>query len=175
MIGYTETLDRMAEKVGGQVLAAFESWQAGRITEGEFVAVVAAFLTAADSRATALADTALAAFLSAATGRPVAALGTVPPDLDHRPRIGELVAAGAAGEQWRSYGRGSALARAQDAYSEAMTARQVPGWTRQVNQGACALCRDLAGTVLPGDVPMYHHKGCGCVQRPVLHRQGETA
>ena len=107
MTAYTETLDRMAEKVGGQVLAALESWQAGRITEGEFVAVVAAFLTAADHRATALADTALAAYLSAATGRPSRPWATVPPELDHRPRIVELSAAGAAADQWHAYGRGS--------------------------------------------------------------------
>ena len=52
-----------------------------------------------------------------------------------------------------------------------MTARGVPGWTRVLNQGACVLCRDLAGPVLPGDAPMYHHKGCGCAQRPVLNER----
>ena len=165
MTPFTETMSRLADQVGGQVGAAFDAWQEGRISEDEFRAVVAAFLAAADSRATALADIALAVTLSAASGAAMAPLGLVPPDLDHGPRVAELVAAGAPVEQWRSYGRGSTLARAQDAYGDAMTARGVPGWTRQLNQGACPLCQDLAGPVLPGNVPMYHHPGCGCTQR----------
>ena len=102
MTEYTETLSRLADQVGGQVAAAFDAWQAGKLTEAEFRAVVAAFLAAADSRAAALADVALAVTLSLATGAAVAPLGLTPPDLDHRPRIGELAAAGAAGEQWHS-------------------------------------------------------------------------
>src|SRR3954447_25655701 len=58
---YTQTLDRLATATEQQVVAAFASWEAGRITLTEFLAVATAFLTAAGNRATALADAALAA------------------------------------------------------------------------------------------------------------------
>ena len=171
---YTDTMSRLADRVATQVAAAYDSWQAGGITEEQFRAVVEAYLAAADNRATALADVALAMTLTAQRRQAVAPLGLTPPPLDHGPRIGELVAAGAVVEKWRSYGRGSTLARAQDAYADAMVERGVPAWTRVLNAGACELCQDLAGEVLPGSARMYHHDGCGCTQRPITEER-ETA
>lgn len=167
-MSYTDTLDQFGDQVGQQVGTAYASYQEGTITEEEFVAIVLAYLAAADAIATGMADAALAGFLSAAQGYPVPPLGTPPPSFDHEPRVRELLAEGADVDQWTSYGRGSALASAQDAYGDAMVEREIPGWTRVLEPGACPLCRDLAGVVLPAKAPMYHHAGCGCTQRPVL-------
>ncbi len=168
---YTETLLKLATDTEAQVLAAFRSWQEGNITQADFLAVSSAFLAAGSNRATALADVALAAFLSAATGRAVPTLGIVPPEVDHRPELAAIAATTGVdlAEQYATHARATTLATAQDAYGQAMTERSIPGWTRVLNAGACELCQDLAGDVLPGDAPMYHHKGCGCTQRPVLN------
>jgi hypothetical protein len=173
---YTETLDRLATTTERQLVAAWSSWQDGLITEADFYAVALAYLAAAENRATALADTALAAYLSAARRRPVPTLGLVPPETDHRPELQAAVSdeTDPGGRVGRT-GRAVALAAAQDAYGEGMVAHGVPAWTRVLNAGACELCQDLAGDVLPGHAPMHHHKGCGCTQRPVLDTERETA
>lgn len=167
-MSYTITMDKMAGSVAAQLVAAFDSWQAAKITLAEFTGVAVAYLQAGDAHATALADAALAGFLTAFYRRPVPALGLAVPVLDHEPRVVELVAAAAPRDQWQSYGRSSALARAQDAYGEAMGRHGIEKWTRVLNAGACQLCADLAGEVLPASAPMFHHPGCGCTQKPII-------
>lgn len=169
---YTETLDRLATATERQVVAAFESWQEGLIDLADFLAVADAYLNASENRATALADLALAAYLSAARGTAVPTLGLVPPETDHRPELATVAALTGVDltAKIAATARDIPLARAHAAYGEAMTRRGVPGWTRVLNGGACELCQDLAGDVLPGSVEMYHHKGCGCTQQPVLDR-----
>jgi hypothetical protein len=172
---YTETLDKLATATEAQVLAAFASWQAGRLTLAAFLAVAATYLSAAGSKATALADTALATYLTAHTGTMVPVLGLVPTDVDQRPALATIAATTGAdlADKSATHARATTLATAQDAYGDAMTTRGIPAWTRVLNSGAGALCQDLAGDVLPGPAPMYHHKGCGCTQRPIP--EGETA
>ena len=174
---YTETLHKLATDTEAQVLAAFRSWQEGNIPQADFLAVSSAFLAAGGNRATALADLSLAAFLSAATGRAVPTLGIVPPEVDHRPELATIAATTGVdlAEQYATHARATTLAAAQDAYGQAMVERNIPGWTRVLNGGACPLCQDLAGDVLPGHAEMYHHKGCGCTQRPVLNQRRESA
>lgn len=166
---YTETLDRLATSIEEQVLAAYRSWQDDQITREEFLAVAVAFLAAAVNRGTALADAALAAYLSAATGTAVPALGLTPPTGDHRADLEEAATHPEDPEaRTASTARAVTLAAAQDAYGRGMRERGVNAWTRVLNSGACELCQDLAGDVLPGTAEMYHHKGCGCTQRPIL-------
>ena len=177
MTPYTETLDRLATATEKQVVAAFRSWDEGHITLADFLAVATAYLSAAGNKATALADVALAAFLTVETGNMVLVLGIIPREVDHRPTLATIAATTGVdlAEQYATHARATTLATAQDAYGQAMTARGIPAWTRVLNAGACELCQDLAGAVLPGDAPMYHHKGCGCTQRPVLNREGTSA
>jgi hypothetical protein len=174
---YTETLQTLATTTEKQVLAAFGSWQEGLIAQADFLAVAAAYLSAAGNRATALADTALAAYLTAHTGTAIPVLGLLPPEHDHRPVLATIAAMSGVdlAERFATYARATPLAVAQDAYGQAMTEREIPGWTRVLNAGACELCHDLAGPVLPGSAPMFHHKGCGCTQRPVLNTERHTA
>ena len=174
---YTETLDKLATTTAAQVDAAFRSWQQGLITQADFLAVAAAYLTAAGNQGTALADVALAVWLSVELGEAVPVLGLLPRQVDHRPELATIAALVGIdlAQRFATYARATTLATAQDAYGQAMTVRGVPGWTRVLNAGACELCQDLAGDALPGDAPMYHHKGCGCTQRPVLNREGISA
>jgi hypothetical protein len=169
---YTETLDKLAAETEAQVVAAFRSWEEGLLSLSDFLAVATAYLAAAGNRATALADTALAAFLTATLGQPVAALGLIPEDVDRRTELATLAAREDLADppgRFGRFARAVTLAAAQDAYSAAMRERGIPAWTRVLNAGACELCQDLAGEVLPGSAPMYHHDGCGCTQRPILN------
>ena len=177
MTSYTETMAALATSTETQVLAAFRSWQEGNITQADFYAVAAAYLSAAGNRGTALADVALAAWLSVELGEAVPVLGLLPRQVDHRPALATIAATTGVdlAAKFSTHARATTLATAQDAYGQAMTERSIPGWTRVLNGGACPLCQDLAGDVLPGDAEMYHHKGCGCTQRPVLNREGTSA
>lgn len=62
--------------------------------------------------------------------------------------------------------RAEVLQAAQDANGDAVRTHGTP-WTRALNSGACPLCQDLAGDVLPPAARMHTHKGCGCTQKPV--------
>ncbi len=175
---YTETLDKLATATEAQVVAAFKSWQEGLITHADFLAVAAAFLSAAGNRATALADVSLAAYITVATGRAVPTLGLLPAEHDHRPELAAIIAGPTVVDLAAALGthaRATTLATAQDAYGQAMIERGIPAWTRVLNGGACELCQDLAGDVLPGTAEMYHHKGCGCTQQPVFDPERSSA
>lgn len=171
---YTDTLAALASSTEATIVALWERWQAGEITEAEFVLLAAAALVRATARGTALADAALAAALSVQRAQAVPTLG-----LDRPTGSGQtaeravrdtltspayaLDAAAAVAVTARS----EALAGAQDAYGRAMRGQGVRSWTRVLNSGACELCQDLAGAILPASARMYHHRGCGCTQRPV--------
>ena len=62
--------------------------------------------------------------------------------------------------------RAEVLDATQTASGAAVKAHGAP-WERRLNRGACELCQDLAGDVLPSHADMYRHKGCGCTQRPI--------
>lgn len=169
---YVDTLDRFATGVEDDLARLRED------TDPDvFGPLAATLLVAAVSRAVALADVALAAALSVLRGSPVAPVGLAVPGAAPAALVaavrdlltGPQYAADPA-RAVRVLARAEVLAAAQDAYSDGLVRHRVPGWTRVTNLGACAMCRDLTGAVLPADVPMYHHKGCGCVQRPVIER-----
>lgn len=171
---YTDTLAVLAASTETTVVALHQSWREDLITDAEFVALAAAALLRGHARGVALADVALAAALSLRrrtvvapigldlpTGASGAARAAVETTLASQPYQLDAVAAVAV------LGRSHALAAAQDAYAAGMRAHGVQRWTRVLNAGACELCQDLAGDVLPASADMYHHKGCGCTQQPV--------
>ena len=72
----------------------------------------------------------------------------------------------------RRIARAETFDAGQAAYGEAMRRRDVPGWRRRANPGACPGCRrfaDLPG-IVPVSVQMWRHDGCTCVQVPNLER-----
>jgi len=169
---YVETLVTLAVMAELKAAAVFARWESGELDDEEFVALAETILWRECARGVALADVSLAAFLSASLGSTVLPLALGLPE-GHtrrlRANIRATVAAGLTGESVRVLARSESLSAAQDAYTEGMRQQGIPAWTRVLNSGACELCRDLAGDVLPGDAEMYHHKGCGCTQRPILN------
>lgn len=167
---YTDTLAMLAASTEESVVALYERFLAGELTEAEFVELATAALAAGEARGAALADVALATTLSVQRGTavPTVGLAAIPVREMARKAITEaLLAPGDATEALRVNVRAETLAAAQDAYGEGMRQQGVESWTRVLNSGACPLCHDLAGDVLPASAEMYHHKGCGCTQRPV--------
>jgi len=173
-VSYTETLAAFASATETTILALHARYETGEITGAQFVALAAAALIRAGAQGAALADMALSASLSVQRKRPGPALGLTLPD-DAPVNTRAAVADTLNGEPYRLdplaavavVGRAEALASAQDAYGAGMRQHRVSGWTRVLNGGACALCQDLTGPVLPASAQMYHHKGCGCTQQPI--------
>lgn len=167
---YTDTLAALAASTEESVVALYERFLAGELTEAEFVELATAALAVAEARGASLADVALATTLSVQRGTAVATVGlaaTVTRSLARQVITEALLDPGDVTEALRVNVRAETLAAAQDAYGEGMRQQGVDSWTRVLNSGACALCHDLAGDVLPAKAEMYHHKGCGCTQRPV--------
>lgn len=174
---YRDRILKLGDDTAAQVTAVWIGWKAGKISKAEAVALIAAFIEAANNRATALADLALAATLTLATRRIVPPVGLVPPVatdrlhqaagtlldvLPHTPDPEARVA---------RLGRSEPLTRAAEARGEGLAkSTLVEGWTRNVSGSACQLCnwwrRD--GRVWPKDHRMPQHKGCSCTQTPVL-------
>ncbi len=177
MTTYRDSLVELAAATEAQLLAAYESWRDGLLTDAEFVAVVAAFVAAGNSRATALADLSLAATLSVALGTVVAPLGLLPAagTVDRLTRAATTlldVLPGTPDPPARvaRLGRAEPLQAAGSAYSEGMAASpHVVGYRRNLTGTACELCTWLrkGGYVYPADKPMYQHPGCTCTPEPV--------
>lgn len=172
-MSYTDVLAQLADYAETNLVELWRRWQAGQLTEAEFVAAAVAAMARTGSTAVGLADLALAAFLTADRRAPVPTLGLLPEAEPDRLRTGLLALLAVLPDlpdpeaRVGRHGRAEALSAAQDAYGTGMREAGVQAWTRVLNSGACELCRDLAGPVLPASADMYHHPGCGCTQRPV--------
>lgn len=174
MTSYTETLAVLAASTETDVVALHDRWDTGEITEAQFVALATVALVHAAARGTALADLALAAALSVQRHEPVPTLGLDPPadatrtaETAVRDTLASAAYLAGAASAVAVLGRSHTLAVAQDAYAQGMRRQGVQTWTRVLNGGACELCHDLAGDVLPVSADMYHHRGCGCTQQPL--------
>lgn len=169
-----EPLDRLVVHTEDAMVRLQDAHDAGGITLTEFRAAVFELCMRARDYALQWADWALADELTTLTGQTVTPLGMTLPD--DTPRVVMDAAAEALSSEPYAVnavaavavlGRSQALGGAQDGLHRLMPAQGVQSWTRDLNDGACELCRDLAGDVLPATAQMYHHKGCGCTQRPV--------
>lgn len=175
---YRDTLLQLGEDSAAQVVAVVAAYKAGKIDQDEAVALIAAFVAAANSKATALADLGLAATLSVAVGRAVPTLGLVPPAGDPerlsraaRTLLDVLPDTEARDARAARLGRSEPLTRAAEARGEAIEkSEQVEGWTRSVSGSGCQLCSwwSRNGRVWPKDHRMPTHKGCTCSQTPVI-------
>lgn len=164
-------MGRVAQSAADRLAVLWGRREAGELTREEFIASAVAVLGVSRARAVALADLGAAADMTRARGEVVAPLGLLPPATAVvLPALVALDSRGAAEVE----GRAQTLTAAQDAHHEALQAHGAQGWTRVLNEGACVLCRDLAGDVLPISATPYHHKGCGCSTRPVNTTQEES-
>lgn len=175
----TALMDTFATSTETELVALWERWETGELTYEEFVALAIVLLVRVRARAAALADVGAAAELTRVLATEVAPVGVEPAQDAQNLVHAALLAALAAEAYKRSpreavavLGRSQALEAVQDATVEAYREHpEVTGWTRVLNSGACELCQDLAGDVLPVTAEMYHHRGCGCSTRPVTEKE----
>lgn len=186
-MSYTDTLTAAGVAAGAALVALWERWADPEDDtvpdETTWLALGTALLVAHRARAVGLADTALAAVLSADAGRAVPTLGlALPEGVERSARAGlvdllpdvslpadpEPLVIEDAREAVAVEGKAQTIAQSQDSFHEGMQAQNVPAWQRVTNSGACELCVSLSKIVLPGSAEMYHHRGCACTQRPML-------
>lgn len=180
---YQDHIVATADEAAEQALAAFEQWEAGKITTDALVALIVAFIAAANTTTTAIADLSLAAVLTQATGTAVAPLGITRPgdETDRLSRAAvtildeidpsDVATLTAAQMRLRRLAVSEALEAAARAYSEAIRrSPRVTGWTRGLSGNACQLCQwwSRDGRVWPDDHPMPTHKGCTCNPQPAV-------
>lgn len=170
MTGYTDVMDDLASSADRRIQALYARLVAGEITVEQFLTLASAIVAQDQSRAVGMADVALAATLTVSGGTARTPVGLLP-EVDRELIVERLRVALADPDPvaaLRVEVRDVVLETAQIAYGVAMQRQGVKRWTRALNAGACVLCRDLAGDVLPAYARMYRHKGCGCSQRPIL-------
>lgn len=177
-MSYHGTLNRLTEDVQAKVLAVFEAWQEGRLTEDQFVQLAAAYVAQGNVRAVALADLSLATELSVELGVAQPAIGVAAKDniSEVRSELSGLlltVAAGLVVERLSTFVSAQQARAAYEARQEALNGHEVVvGWERRTNPGACELCQDWAkgNRTFSLSVEMLHHKGCRCTQKPITKR-----
>jgi hypothetical protein len=159
-------------------MQAFRAYGLGRITKPQFVQLASALILQSNGRAAALADLSLSVELTRLSGTVYAPSGVLPKVYKQstlEKGMTTLLGAGEAGEditeRLSRFALNAPLDAAVSAYSTGIsTADNVEGWVRQMDADPCQLCRYWwrEGQVWPKDHTMPHHKGCECVQRPVL-------
>lgn len=171
---YQDQLEATVSETAAQVAAAVALYEAGKVTADTLAALAAAFVTAGNGAAAALADLSLASTLTTKLGTVVAPLGITRP-LDDPERLTKaadtlLSAENASLARWERLARAEGQEAAARAYSEGIRrSRHVTGWRRGISGSACQLCRwwSRGGQVWPDSHPMPTHKGCTCHPEPV--------
>ena len=168
-------LGARSEKV---MVEIYRRYVAGLIDRETAVTILADVLAAANSRAVALADLALAAQLMADVQVPVATAGIVRP-ADDVTRLAKaastLLVTAEASEVPEAIvarlARAEPFTAAQEAFTEAVEKSGITkGWIRGLSPGACQLCRWWwrQGRVWPAGHRMPVHPGCTCTPIPVV-------
>ena len=159
-------------------MQAWRAYGLGRITKPQFTQLASALILQSNGRAAALADLSLSTELTRLSGTVHAPTGVLPKVYKQatlEKGIGTLLTAAEAGEdvtpRLSRFALNAPLDAAVGAYSDGVsTAQGVEGWVRQMDADPCQLCRYWwrEGQVWRADHRMPHHKGCECVQRPVM-------
>lgn len=170
---YQATVHRLADTTEDALMKALDGNLSGDLSDFDMRVHMVRVLMMARHTAVALADTAVAAELSRLWGRFVAPIGLedVWPGEAAMQAVDETVAS----DQWKVnaaaaiavMGRAQVTETTQTTYQTGMAEHGVEYWTRDVEPNACELCQDLADGIMPTSTPMYHHKGCGCTQKPI--------
>jgi hypothetical protein len=168
---YQRATQRLADSSGRALSASYDALTRGDLSEQEFLDLGAGQLTAANAKATAMADDAVASYWSAVRGEPTPTLGLgVEPGTTKRLHNGIKVTIRRPNPPMRvaRIGRAEPLDAGQRASLRAMRAHRVGGWTRVTTGEACPLCTGLAdGSVYPPTTSMITHPGCDCIAEPV--------
>lgn len=171
-----DTMDKLSAQAQKAVLSLWERWSEGDITDDQFKALAAAALARYGAKGAAVADVALTASLTSLIGSVIVATGDLADPADGAMEAVNDTLDSEAFKRDPSgavavMGSAFALAAMQEAYSRGMRDQGVELWVRVPNAGACQMCQDLADAYMPASVDMYHHKGCGCIQKPVTMKE----
>lgn len=164
------TVQRLNERVRKELAALWDRYESEDIDFDEFTALATAVITRAAQRARAIGDLSVASQLTRLT-RQIAVPSGVEPDesipSEASAAIREQTETQAYDQDPRTAmgvaGAAVVMTAMQQGISDAMRTNRVEYFTRTTNPGACDICEEMAGVVLPADVPMWHHKGCMCV------------
>lgn len=177
-MSYQSSLERIRQRSERDVAQAWRAYGLGRLTKEQFVQIAAALILTASGRAAALADLAITTEISRQSGTIQAPTGALPDVYNQQmfeKGVTTLVAAAAAGEDVTArlsrLALNAPLDAATDVYGQGVAgSRLVEGWVRQMDADPCQLCRWWwrEGRVWPKGYQIPRHKGCACIQRPVL-------
>lgn len=171
---YRERVVALADRTSRQVRDIYAAYSGDDIGGDEFVALTAATVGRANSRARVMALAGLSAAVLVAVRRPVPTPRiAVVDDAERLTKAARTVLATAAASPVPDtivarLGRAEPLTAAAETYSAAIAAiPHVTGWTRQLGASSCQLCEWWAadGKVFPADTPMPTHPGCSCTQQ----------
>ena len=155
-----------------------ELWQLvvdGRLDLDDFRRILADFVAASRARGAAAAQVAFRGVVEAATGAP--GIITPTPVAHDRARLLTAISTIMADDahdtlmQVKRLAANEPIQAAVDAMAAELAASDVvTGWRRGLDSDPCQLCRWWArdGRVWLADHPMPRHKGCACLQVPVV-------
>jgi hypothetical protein len=169
MPAYSDLAERVAAHTEAAAVALWGRHEDGSLSLPEFITAATILVEAAREKAGALAAVALAARLSELTGNVVDPVAVGVSAAEVRTAVAVAAADAAPTQAIGVVVRDQTFSAGREVFAEGLKVQRVPGWRRAVNATACKVCRDLAGsTFIPMSVPIWHHKGCGCHQDPVL-------
>ena len=171
---YEMTLRKLSERSKDLLLKAWSAVERGDLPKAVFSNIAAEIVAIANERGRAAAEIALNGYLIAAVGAvtpPVVVAAVV----DDRARLEKAFATILDSDQdiimqLERIGVVEPLEAAADRMSEGIRSDgRVKGWVREMDSGACQLCRWWwrEGREWPAAHPMPTHKGCVCTQLPV--------
>lgn len=175
---YRDTLIALSKQSEAQVQAIYQLFLDGEIDAEECEQLIANAIAANNSRAAALAALSLAATLMVELGRAFPTEVALPPDSDPDRLLNAARTVITVAEDSDvpeaivgRLGRAEPLETAARSYSAIIKSDpRVTGWIRDTGGDSCQLCEwwSREGRVWEADRPMPIHKGCTCVQLPVV-------
>src|SRR5690625_1875463 len=173
-MSYESTLRKLSDQSKDILVKAWTAVERGTLPRDVFPNIAAEVVAIANERGRAAAEIALNGYMFAAVGAvtpPVVVAAVV----DDRDRLQKAFATIMDSDQditmqLERIGVAEPLEAAADRMSEGIQQDQrVKGWVREMEAGACQLCRWWwrEGREWPSEHPMPTHKGCVCTQLPV--------
>ncbi len=179
-MSYAETLDKLVQEAEDAIEALYLAWLAGEVSDGMVTALATATIVRSASKASSFAAVALSANLTTLTGSAVAPVPAPLPQgyvFQVQTSVQSFIPT-RDGRGWvettQSVAREEVLRTATEARGKGLAKAPVDGWTRQLSPAACPACRKWHGPTLPRTARMARHKGCSCVQVPVITNPKEN-
>lgn len=165
--------EQVRDDVRTRVLGAYGEHEDGKLTRAQLVARLVAVLKVTSSQAATLADQFTALEMEEIDGKRRQPTGNFDALLDDDDAllVDELQASWSKpdpAEALAVAGTAITLLALQSSRESALKDQGAEYWTRGVETDACELCQDLSTGIMPMSTPMFHHRGCGCSQDPII-------